>query len=507
MAGATFRGGISPLGSFPPKCSRGVTLLHSELEQIIAVAAGLPTDVDHLKEIEMQKMKQKQKEAAARVSKWHNLLQNARERKLAEQRLQEQRREQELLAQSQEEERQRQMQEEEEIQRAKLATMQRDEKFRTFLRAQMIADTIAWLRGQQEWLNQKNDLERMRQFDLLEEQKKLEERLRQREMHDKEKQQAKLILARATLKQQIQEREKQKEQEIMKAAAEAETNKKRLQELQQAEYEAERAKREESRRLYRELVKENEELQERRRAAEMQQKAEEAAAFACAAKLRQREEAIRKRQEEVRAWALGRSERLISQGAAVIAATQAEEARRIENQCEQWMAQVRQAEEAKQHKKAASLRHLMKSSEEQIEAKRREKKQKEKEDAEYVELFRKAATIAQEKEEREHQEQRRNRLKVRHEQERQAQEKEQLRRQQRELSLAEDMKSNEKLREVDLMVERFAEDSIAAAKAAGTDWRILEMARRRLRRQSSLREPHREHKGDNSRASPRTQIF
>lgn len=77
-----------------------------------------------------------------------------------------------------------------------------------------------------------------------------------------------------------------------------------------------------SRRLYRELVKENEELQERRRAAEMQQKAEEAAAFACAARLREREEAIRKRQEEVRAWALERSERLTAQGAAVIAATQ-----------------------------------------------------------------------------------------------------------------------------------------------------------------------------------------
>lgn len=186
---------------------------------------------------------------------------------------------------------------------------------------------------------------------------------------------------------------------------------------------------------------------------------------------------------------------------------QAEEARRLEIQCEQWMAQVRQAEEAKQHKKAASLRHLMKSSEEQIEAKRQEKRQKEKEDAAYVEWLRKAAAMAQEKEEREYQEQRRNRLKVRHEQERQAQEKEQLRRQQRELSLAEDMKANEKLREVDLMVERFAEDSIAAAKAAGTDWRILEMARRRLRRQSSLSEPHSEQKDDSSIASPRTQIF
>lgn len=66
----------------------------------------------------------------------------------------------------------------------------------------------------------------------------------------------------------------------------------------------------------------NEELQERRKAADVQQKAEEALAFACASKLQQREAMIRKRKEELRAWALERSARLTAQGAAALATAQ-----------------------------------------------------------------------------------------------------------------------------------------------------------------------------------------
>lgn len=75
-----------------------------------------------------------------------------------------------------------------------------------------------------------------------------------------------------------------------------------------------------SRRLYRELMRENAQLQERRKLLQAQQVAEEAAASACAAKLLGREEMIRKRREEVRALALERSQRLTAQGAAALAA-------------------------------------------------------------------------------------------------------------------------------------------------------------------------------------------
>lgn len=74
-----------------------------------------------------------------------------------------------------------------------------------------------------------------------------------------------------------------------------------------------------SRRLYRELVKENEKLQERRKMVAAQHLAEEAAASAWAAKLYEREEMIRKRKEEIRTSLLQRSERLREQGAKMIA--------------------------------------------------------------------------------------------------------------------------------------------------------------------------------------------
>lgn len=75
------------------------------------------------------------------------------------------------------------------------------------------------------------------------------------------------------------------------------------------------------RKLYKELVTENEKLQERRKLVEEQQRAEQAATAACAERLYEREQTIRKKKEEIRRLCLERSQRLTDQGAAVLAAT------------------------------------------------------------------------------------------------------------------------------------------------------------------------------------------
>lgn len=308
-----------------------------------------------------------------------------------------------------------------------------------------------------------------------------------------------------------------------------------------------------SRRLYRELVTANEELQERRKAAQAQQKTEESRAFACAEKLQQREAMIRKRKEELRAWALDRSERLTAQGAAVLAAArvkaspflytpcslehellkraflcgvvpfshvivcrtsasdvsppccpflQAEEARHQEIQVARFEADVKQAEEAKQLSRLAMQLQLKESRDNQVEAKRREKETKRMEDIAYAESLRKAAVAAQADEDRKIQERRIKLWKVGEDQKRQAREQQESKKLQRERALEEERKAHDNLREADLMLQRFADQGIAAAKAVGAEWRILEKAKKRLLRESSLDSPPRSKNADSGTATP-----
>lgn len=251
----------------------------------------------------------------------------------------------------------------------------------------------------------------------------------------------------------------------------------------------------------------NEELQERRKAAEIQKKAEEALAFACAAKLHQRETMIRQRKEELRAWALERSERLTAQGAKALAAAQAEEARHQEIQAERFEADAKKAEEAEQLRRVDMQLQLKESRDNQIEEKRREKERKMRDDSAYAESLSRAAIAAQAEEERKLQEQRHKLWKVGEDQKRQARERQESKKQQKEQALEEDRKADEKLREADLKLQRFAEQGIAAAKAVGAEWRILEKAKNRLLHQSSIESHPRSKDADGGTETRRSPVL
>lgn len=246
MEGHALSGTFGSLGtgSFKtwPRTRAGVTLLQSELKQMQAIASGIPPGVDPQRQLELQRMAEKQKVAAERVSGWQNLLCNARQRRLLERQLQQQRREEELLKQDEEEDRRRRELEKVLIERAEAVVAARDEKIRCFTRAQMIADTIAGQREQLRWAEQKRSMEKMRQLDFLREQQDLNRQLVEREQRDKQEQQAKAVQAQAFLRQQIDEMAQRKKEESEKLAAEAEATKRQLEEEQKAEREAEKAK-------------------------------------------------------------------------------------------------------------------------------------------------------------------------------------------------------------------------------------------------------------------------
>lgn len=228
-------------------CPRGpvVTLAQSELEYIQAIASGLPPAAKPNRKKELQAVVERQKAAATRALGWRNSLCSTRQRRLLEQQKQQQRREQELLLQDQEEAKRREQQQEQAIENAKSVALRRDENFRAFLRAQMIADTVAGQKEQQKWSLQKCALDQLRQNYLHREEEKVMKRLAEREQRDKEEKTAKNLEAQAILKQQVEERAKQRARESEAVLAEAETTKIQLHNQQQAEQEAAKAKEEE----------------------------------------------------------------------------------------------------------------------------------------------------------------------------------------------------------------------------------------------------------------------
>lgn len=477
------------VGSRGPRGGPAVVITPSELECIRAAASGLKPTEDHEREKELQAMAERHKTAAARVPGWQNSLCSTRQKRLLEQQQQQARREEELLRQDLEEQEARERLQKEAIARAQAIVLKRDENIRAFLRAQMTADTVAGLREQQEWAETQRAL-RQKQQDYLQREVELSTRRSlEREQREKEEHMAKRLQAQAVLKQQMKEREEQRKKQKEETIAEGEATKRQVEEAQEAERDAAKAKQNECRRLYRELVMENQRVQERKKASEAHQQAEELAAAECAAKFHEREEMIKKRRDDVRRWALERSQRLTEQGAASLAAALAEEAARQERAAAQLEANVKQAEEAKQKKKEAILLDLKKSIDEQLEAKRQAKEKLKKDDEVYAKFLLRVATEAEAEEELRRQQEAARRREVRAEQERQAREREQHKKQERESALKEEREANEKLHEADRKMLQFAAEGVAAAKASGAMWSILETARQRLLKKSSIYMP------------------
>lgn len=221
----------------------------SELECIRAAASKLKPTEDHEEGKKMQAMAEKHKSAAARVPGWQNALCSTRQKRLLEQQQQQARREEELLRQDLEEQKVRETLQKAAIAKAQVIAEKRDENIRTFLRAQMTADTVASLREQHEWAQVQRLLRQKQQDHLMKEVELSMRRSLEREKREKEKQTAKRLHAQAVLKQQVQEREEQKKNQREKVIAEGEATNRRVQEAQEAERDAAKAKREEVPRL------------------------------------------------------------------------------------------------------------------------------------------------------------------------------------------------------------------------------------------------------------------
>ncbi|KAL8424732.1 hypothetical protein Efla_001321 [Eimeria flavescens] len=473
----------------PGSRSPGVTLSQTELASIRAIAVGLTPKEDREKICHEELLANMQQATSASALGWRTSLFESRRKRLLEQEQERQRREQELLLQDQQEEELKKVQHRIAVEKARAVILRRDESIRTFLQAQMVADTLAGQKEQKRWAVEKKALDQLREEHI---EKKRQELLRQqaeRDQRESKEQQAKMRQALATIIQQTQEREEEREKELRALTAEAEATKIRLRSEQQAEEEALKAKAEETKKRYTELMKENGQLQERRKEAAAQQVAEEAAASAFAEKLRERQETIRKKTEELRALSLKRSQQLTDRGAAALAAGKAQEIAHSARQAATWWTAVSQAEEIRKENRAALLQDLHEIRAKQIEAKKQENERRRKEEAEYAEGLRVAAAEADVAEQKQRELQRAQRVEVRLQQEQQAMLKRQQKKKEREQLLKEEKDSIDALNAADLEVQKFAEKETAAAKAASAEWSILERARQRLLRQSTVGRP------------------
>ncbi|OEH78087.1 calponin homology domain-containing protein DDB_G0272472 [Cyclospora cayetanensis] len=463
----------------------GVTLYERDLQCIQKLASGALTALDPgTKELLLYRTVN-QKGTVTKALSWRNSPCGTKQNNLIVRPHQQEPRSPEPFRHDVEGPEEKELLEDVSAERDKDLPQRKDEKFRVFIRALMIADTVAGQKEQQRWAQEKRATEKLRQsyFDSKEERKM--QPLAAEELDGN------VVQAGVMLKHQIEERAKQRMRACEETSAALEAMRKQLQDSEQAEIEGNNAKKEKIRSLHRDLMLENEALRLRRKAAHAQKQADEAAALACAAKIQQREEMIRKRRDEIRACALDRSERLTAHGAAALTAAQIQESLRQERQQAQWEANVNDAEEKKQKNRQFRVRQLIASREGQLEEKRREEERRKRDDLEYAEFLRAAAVAADAKEEQQRQEQRRRCWQVRLEQERQAKEREQLKKQERERMVADEQKAVAYIDEEDRTFQRFAEDIIEAAKEAGAEWRILEVTKQRLLSRSSISRPRR----------------